>query len=76
MSSVVTPPALQRSSTAPGRCCYRAWSTATFHIIKAEEMTECRNNGITTCMGMEEFPPAALVKLREAPRGGQSTGHV
>lgn len=38
------------------------------HIIKKEEMIDSCNNGITTCMGMEEFPPAALAKLREAAK--------
>lgn len=36
------------------------------HLMKIDEMTACRDAGITTAMGMEEFPPSAVAKLREA----------
>ncbi|MCJ1251600.1 hypothetical protein MMC30_008835 [Trapelia coarctata] len=38
------------------------------HIMQTTEMKACRDAGITTCMGMEEFPPVALAGFREAAR--------
>jgi len=36
------------------------------HIIKKDEMKDCRDAGVTTCMGMEEYPPQDLAGFREA----------
>lgn len=36
------------------------------HIIKKDEMKDCRDAGVTTCMGMEEYLPQDLAGFREA----------
>ena len=38
------------------------------HLMTPAEMKTCRDFGITTCMGMEEYPPPVLAGLREAAK--------